>query len=115
MAYRLPAMMASSSSGQERSMKALRIATPEQVTLGLSSYGLQPTDKTAAVTRVRVLERQLFDDSGHLRRGVTPERADETVALINNLRRALGWLEIDLDGRWRWPDNRMARACCDKS
>jgi hypothetical protein len=27
----------------------------------------------------------------------------DTVALINHLRRALGWLEIDLDGRWRWP------------
>jgi hypothetical protein len=36
--------------------------------------------------------------------------------VINHLRRALGWLEIDLDGRWRWPmksdhrDPRMGRA-----
>jgi hypothetical protein len=52
---------------------------------------------------VRYLERELFDDSGHIRRGVTPARAEEIVALINSLRQALGWLEIDLDGRWRWP------------
>jgi hypothetical protein len=79
------------------------IAAHERMTCGLSSTALQPAGKTAALTRVRYLERELFDDSGHLRRGVTPEHADETVAVINHLRRALGWLEIDLDGRWRWP------------
>jgi hypothetical protein len=59
--------------------------------------------KTAAVTKVRYLERELFDDDGHTRRGVTPARAEEIVASINDLRRCLGWLEIDLDGGWRWP------------
>jgi hypothetical protein len=64
-----------------------------------------PAEKTAAVTRVRYLERELFDDDGHIRRGVKPNRATEMVASINALRHALGWLEIDLDGRWRWPGN----------
>jgi hypothetical protein len=82
---------------------ALCIAAQDPVTCGLSTTALQPADKTAALTRVRYLERELFDDSGHLRGRITPERADETVALINHLRRALGWLEIDLDGQWRWP------------
>jgi hypothetical protein len=82
---------------------ALRTAAQEPMAWGLSSAAWKPADKTAALTRVRYLERQLFDDSGRLRRGITQERADETVAVINHLRRALGWLEIDLDGQWRWP------------
>jgi hypothetical protein len=64
---------------------------------------LTGADKTAAVTRVRYLEGQLFDDRGHVRRGLTPARADEIAALINGLRQALGWLEIGMDGQWRWP------------
>src|SRR5690348_281551 len=93
---------------RERSMKdnggdALRIAADERLTCGFSSTALRPADKTAALTRVRYLERQLFDDSGQLRRGVIPEHVHETVADINHLRGTLGWLEIDLDGRWRWP------------
>jgi hypothetical protein len=66
---------------------------------------LPPAEKTAAVTKVRHLERQLFDDGGHIRRGVTPVQAEEIVALINDLRLALGWLEVDLAGRWRWPSS----------
>jgi hypothetical protein len=93
---------------RERSVKhndssVLGISDHEQVSGGLVSSTLPPADKTAAFTRVRYLERELFDDSGHLRRGVTPEHADETVTFINHLRRSLGWLEIDVDGRWRWP------------
>jgi hypothetical protein len=64
---------------------------------------LTGAEKTAAVTKVRYLERQLFDTAGHIRRGVTPARADEMAARINSLRQALGWLEIGLDGQWRWP------------
>jgi hypothetical protein len=66
---------------------------------------LARAEKTIAVTKVRYLERELFDDNGHIRRGVTPTRAQEIVELINDLRQALGWLEIDLDGSWRWPAN----------
>ena len=66
---------------------------------------LSRAEKTTAVTKVRYLERELFDDSGHIRRGVTAVRAHEVVALINDLRRALGWLEVDLEGKWRWPAN----------
>ena len=64
---------------------------------------LTAAEKTAAVTKVRYLERELFDGGGHIRRGVTPARAEEIDALINDLRRVLGWLEIGLDGQWRWP------------
>jgi hypothetical protein len=60
-------------------------------------------EKTAAITRVRYLERKIFDDSGHIRRRTDRATAEEVVGQINDLRHALGWLEIDLDGRWRWP------------
>ena len=64
---------------------------------------LTGAEKTAAVTKVRYLERELFDGGGRIRRGLTPARAEEIDTLINNLRRVLGWLEIGLDGQWRWP------------
>ncbi len=64
---------------------------------------LAPSDKTAAVTQVRYLERELFDDSGHLRRGINRVKAEQLVVRINDLRHALGWLEIDPNGQWRWP------------
>ena len=62
-----------------------------------------PAEKTAAITRVAYLERDIFDDVGHVRRGLTSEAVEQVVAQINELRFALGWLEINLDGRWRWP------------
>jgi hypothetical protein len=64
---------------------------------------MSPAEKTAAVTRVRCLERELFDDARRIRRGTSLSTAAQTVALINGLRRRLGWLEIDLDGGRRWP------------
>jgi hypothetical protein len=78
-------------------------AIEDRATYRSVSPVLPRAEKTAAVTRVRYLERELFDDGGHVRRRISPARAEETVAEINDLRQALGWLEIDLDGRWRWP------------
>ena len=75
----------------------------EDSTYRLISRVLPPAEKTAAITRVRYLERELFDDSGHIRRRITRATAEEMVVLINDLRNALGWLEIDIDGHWRWP------------
>jgi hypothetical protein len=79
------------------------IADEDRATNRMVSTILPRAEKTAAAAKVRYLERELFDDGGHIRRGVTPARAAEIVALINDLRHALGWLDIDLDGRWRWP------------
>jgi hypothetical protein len=78
-------------------------AVVENGTDWLISKALPPAEKTAAITRVRHLERQLFDESGHIRRGIKRAAAEGMVALINDLRHVLGWLEIDIDGHWRWP------------
>jgi hypothetical protein len=78
-------------------------AALEDGTYRLISTVLSPAEKTTAITKVRYLERELFDDSGHIRRGISRSAAEEMVVLINDLRHALGWLEIDIDGHWRWP------------
>jgi hypothetical protein len=64
---------------------------------------MPPARKTAAVARVRYLEHEVFDGRGRVRRGIDRARAEQLVTEINDLRDALGWLQIDLDGRWRWP------------
>jgi hypothetical protein len=84
-------------------LKPSSIAVEDRASYRNVSPVLPRAEKTAAVTKVRYLERELFDDGGHVRRGISPAGAQETVAQINDLRQALGWLEIDLDGRWRWP------------
>jgi hypothetical protein len=64
---------------------------------------LSQREKTAAVARVRWLEHELFDGDGHVRRRVSREHATAIVDELNQLRATLGWLEIDLEGHWRWP------------
>ena len=64
---------------------------------------LTSQEKTAAVARVRWLEQQLFDGDGQVRRRVSRDQAQTIVDELNELRATLGWLEVDLAGRWRWP------------
>ncbi len=49
-------------------------------------------ERTAAIASVRQLEHRVFVDG-------RPGAIDE----LNELRSSLGWLEIDMDGCWRWP------------
>jgi hypothetical protein len=63
---------------------------------------LTSEEKTAAIARVRWLERDLFQD-GQVRRRISRDTAEAVVAELNQLRASLGWLEVDLEGRWRWP------------
>jgi hypothetical protein len=65
---------------------------------------ISAAEKTSAITRVRFLEHEVFDGDGHVRRRLNPAKVEEMVARINELRHTLGWLEIDLEGRWRWPN-----------
>jgi hypothetical protein len=62
-------------------------------------------DQIAAVLRVNYLERLLFDGYGHRRQPTSPERADELLCTINDLRRQLGWLRLDMQHHLCWPDN----------
>jgi len=63
---------------------------------------LTARQKVAAVAKVRCLEHDLFEGE-KVRRGLSRSQVEEIVARLNHLRRALGWLEVDLDGRLRWP------------
>ena len=94
--------------GKERSAmssdSSLPSATPDDSAIPGAVLGaMTRIERTAAVTRVRCLEHDVFDGDGHVRRGVERTRAEEALAEINGVRRALGWLEIDLEHRWRWP------------
>jgi hypothetical protein len=75
-----------------------------------SGSGGWPGDQVAAISRVQFLEHETFDEGGHLRQGVDQATAELTVAQINELRHWLGWLEIDLCGRWLWPASELTPA-----
>ena len=62
-------------------------------------------DTIAAITRVNYLERLLFDGDGSLRRHTSAERAEELLWAINDLRRQVGWLQLDMQHHHCWPDN----------
>jgi hypothetical protein len=67
--------------------------------------GLSPSQKSAMITKINLLERQLFDDQLRRRRRISEEHAAELLAEINALRRKLGWLSLDLQHRLVWPDD----------
>jgi hypothetical protein len=58
--------------------------------------------KVAAVAKVRCIEHDLFDGE-KVRRDLSRAEVEERIGRLNHLRRALGWLEVDLEGRLRWP------------
>jgi hypothetical protein len=58
--------------------------------------------RVAAVSKVRCLEHQLFDGE-RVNRSLSRQAAERLVVQINELRRLLGWLEVDVEGHWRWP------------
>lgn len=69
------------------------VADPERMT---------PSQKVAAVAKVRCLEHTLLEGN-RVRRDLGRARAEQILETINELRRALGWLEIDPAGQLRWP------------
>ena len=79
-----------------------RICLHPSVGLVAEPTRMTAPQKVAAVAMVRCLEHDLFEGE-RVRRALTQDRAEELVAKINELRKALGWLEVKLDGKWRWP------------
>ena len=79
-----------------------RICLHPSVGLWVEPTRMTARQKVAAVAKVRCLEQDLFDGD-RVRRDVSRDEATEMVDSINQLRNALGWLEINLDGKWRWP------------
>jgi hypothetical protein len=80
-----------------------RICLHPSVGISVDPRMMTPRQKVAAVAKIQCLEHDLFED-GHVRRDFTVETAGDIVARINELRRSLGWLEIDLEGHHRWPE-----------
>lgn len=63
-----------------------------------------PTQMTAAIDRVKLLEFQLFDEEESVPRGMAEGRAEQLLGEINALRHKLGWLRLDLHRNPVWPD-----------
>jgi hypothetical protein len=78
----------------------------------VSPAKLDARQKVAAVAKVRCLEHDLFEGN-RVSRSISRVGAKAMVAQINELRRALGWLEIDLTGQWRWPHEHEVDADVD--
>jgi hypothetical protein len=53
--------------------------------------------------KVAILEGRLFDVEGHARPGLSVEVATTLLGEINDLRRHLGWLALDLGHHHIWP------------
>ena len=85
--------------GQEASQS---LCLHPSVGTAVSPARLTPRQKVAAVAKIRCLEHDLFDGN-RVSRSLTRVAADGLVSQINELRQALGWLEIDPKGQWRWP------------
>ena len=90
------------STGQSQDTTTKRLCIHPSVGMAVDPDRMTARQKVAAVAKVRYLEHDLFE-GGKVRRGLDPRRADEIVISINELRRALGWLEIDIAGQLRWP------------
>jgi hypothetical protein len=57
------------------------------------------------ITKINLLERQLFDDQLRRRQGISEDQAVELLAQINALGRKLGWLSLDLQHHLVRPDD----------
>jgi hypothetical protein len=79
-----------------------RVCLHPSVGLSVDPARMTATQKVAAVARVRCLEHDLFAGD-RICRTMKRDEAEQLVAKVNELRRALGWLEINPDGKWRWP------------
>jgi hypothetical protein len=81
----------------------LNASEPIQSTRNASEpTSLTGEGKTVAIAKVRFLEKELFDGD-HVSRSLTRHHAESIVAELNALRDRLGWLPVDVEGRWRWP------------
>ena len=88
--------------GQLGETKTPSICLHPSVGTSVAPTSMTPRQKVAAVAKVRCLEHTLFEGD-RVNRSLSRRHAEAIVAEVNELRRALGWLEIDLDGHWRWP------------
>ena len=79
-----------------------RICLHPSVGLWADPARMTPEQKVATVAKVRCLEHDLLEGES-VRRSLSRDEADMLIGEINGLRSALGWLELNVDGRWRWP------------
>jgi hypothetical protein len=79
------------------------VRTPDpQVEVGALSRSW--ADQGASVAKLSGLECLLFDGDDHVRRDTSPEEAVRLLGAVNDLRRQLGWLCLDMGRHHCWPE-----------
>jgi hypothetical protein len=77
-----------------------RICLHPSVGLSVDPTRMTAPQRVAAVAKVRCLEHDLFDGD-RVRRALSRDQAVHLVTKINDLLKALGWLEINSEGKRR--------------
>jgi hypothetical protein len=83
------------------------MGTPDQVSARPGAGAHRAADfaaDPAALERFEHLEHELFGDPAGGPAAPGHDPADPLVRELNALRSALGWLPVDGDGRWCWPE-----------
>jgi hypothetical protein len=80
-----------------------RLCLHPSVGLRVDPNRMTDREKVAAVAKVQCLEHDLFGHAGP-RRELSADEVVERLAKINQLRRALGWLDVGLDESLQWQD-----------
>jgi hypothetical protein len=88
-------------------VRSCRVRSSTTSRTEVESYGLASrpplAERSVIAGKVTSLEGRLFDGEGHLRHGLSHEKADTLLSEINDLRLALGWLSLDLHHQQIWP------------
>jgi hypothetical protein len=79
-----------------------RVLLHPSVGVSVDPQAMNPAQKVAAVAKVRCLEHDLYNGDG-VRRRLDRREAEHMLIELNQLRLALGWLEVDGSGQLRWP------------
>ena len=81
------------------------IAAAETTSIDPARTAPSQPDLAAAVAKLNHLESLLFDGDSHVRPQHGPERAEHLLQAINQRRHQLGWLCLNMQHHYRWPDN----------
>jgi hypothetical protein len=80
--------------GHRHLLKAVVMSVTGGILLGAAE--LRVEERTATPALVRALQHELFA-------GGSRQPGPAALQHLNDLRTALGWLEVDSSGEWRWP------------
>jgi hypothetical protein len=98
-----PGGMAAANSSPLGTASSENRANRTELERGKVPLRLPLAQRSRTATKVARLEGRLFDDEGHLRQGLSDKAVNRRLGEINDLRRDLGWLSLDVHHHYVWP------------